>query len=81
MIGLAALFGAASGVSGALISVSEARLPTGPMIILSLTAIVIVSVLFAPNRGVLWDMARRRRQNMDFRLKMWKKGEHEGRPS
>jgi len=62
MIALAAFFGALSGVSGAIISVSDANLPTGPMIILSLTAIVIASLLFAPARGVVWDWGRRRRQ-------------------
>ncbi|MBC8077563.1 MAG: metal ABC transporter permease, partial [Chloroflexales bacterium] len=62
MIGLAALFGALAGVSGALISVSQSRLPTGPMIILSLTAIVLVSILFAPERGALWEWLRQRRQ-------------------
>lgn len=61
MIGLAALIGAVSGVSGALISVSQARLPTGPMIILSLTVLVIVSLLFAPARGLVWDWGRQRR--------------------
>ncbi len=61
MIGLAALFGALSGVSGALLSVSDAHLPTGPMIILSLTAIVGGSLLFAPARGLVWEWLRRRR--------------------
>ena len=44
----AKLFGALSGVSGAVLSVTQSRLPTGPMIILSMTAIVIVSLAFAP---------------------------------
>ena len=62
MIGLSALFGAASGVSGALISVSESRIPTGPMVILSLTAITFGSLLFAPARGIAWEWLRHRRQ-------------------
>jgi manganese/zinc/iron transport system permease protein len=62
MIALAAFFGAAAGVSGAIISVSDTNLPTGPMIILSLTTIVIISLLFAPARGIVWDWGRRRRQ-------------------
>lgn len=61
MIGLAALFGALSGISGALLSVSDAHLPTGPMIILSLTAIVAGSLLLAPARGLIWEWLRRRR--------------------
>ena len=52
---LAALFGALAGVAGAMLSVTQARLPTGPMIILALTVIVIVSLSFAPARGLVWD--------------------------
>jgi manganese/zinc/iron transport system permease protein len=66
MLVLAALFGAASGIAGALISISDAGLPTGPMIILSLTAIVIVSLFFAPERGLVWDSMRRARQRAEL---------------
>ncbi|HUG16174.1 MAG TPA: iron chelate uptake ABC transporter family permease subunit [Thermomicrobiales bacterium] len=61
MAALSAFFGAASGVAGAMISVSASRLPTGPMVILAATAIVVVSILFAPERGIVWDSLRRRR--------------------
>jgi manganese/zinc/iron transport system permease protein len=61
MLGLAALFGAVSGVSGALISISDTQLPTGPMVILSATAIVIVSLLFGRTRGIVWEQLRNRR--------------------
>jgi manganese/zinc/iron transport system permease protein len=64
MIGLAAFFGALAGVMGALLSVSEAHLPTGPMVILSLTAIVLFSLFLAPARGLLWDSLRQRRQKL-----------------
>ena len=62
MIVLAALIGALAGVSGALISVTDENLPTGPMIILSLTTFVAISLLFAPGRGIVWEQLRRRRQ-------------------
>ncbi|MDP9364302.1 MAG: metal ABC transporter permease [Chloroflexota bacterium] len=58
MIALSAFFGGAAGVTGAVLSVTESGLPTGPMIILSLTAIVVVSLLFAPARGLVWDRSR-----------------------
>jgi manganese/zinc/iron transport system permease protein len=58
----AAIVGALSGVSGAVLSVSQARLPTGPTIILSLMVFVVISLLFAPERGLLWDRWRRNRQ-------------------
>lgn len=61
MLGLSALFGALAGVSGALLSVSDTQLPTGPMVILSATAIVIVSLLFGSARGLVWEALRNRR--------------------
>lgn len=62
MIVVAAGIGAAAGISGALISISESRLPTGPMVILSLTAMVLFSLAFAPARGLMWEWLRIRRQ-------------------
>jgi manganese/zinc/iron transport system permease protein len=61
MVGLSALFGALAGVSGALISSVENQLPTGPVIVLAISAIVATSLLFAPNRGLIWEWARRQR--------------------
>jgi manganese/zinc/iron transport system permease protein len=61
MIGLAALFGALSGITGAALSVTDDGLPTGPMVILSLTAIVLISLFFAPERGLVWEWLRRLR--------------------
>ncbi|GIW06471.1 MAG: zinc ABC transporter permease [Dehalococcoidia bacterium] len=61
MIALSAAFGAAAGVVGALISASASRIPTGPMIVLALTVIVVGSILFAPARGVLPEWWRTRR--------------------
>ena len=43
----AVMFGALAGVSGAFISISQKNIPTGPMIILSLTVIVLVSLTSA----------------------------------
>jgi manganese/zinc/iron transport system permease protein len=60
MIVLSAFFGAAAGVCGAVISVTARRLPTGPMVILAATVIVVVSILFAPERGLIWDSLRQR---------------------
>jgi manganese/zinc/iron transport system permease protein len=54
-----AIFGAAAGVLGALISSSNRGLATGPLIVLAATAIVIISLLLAPQRGLLWTAARR----------------------
>jgi manganese/zinc/iron transport system permease protein len=59
MVALSSLFGAVSGVAGAMISVTQARLPTGPMVILALTAIVVASILFAPAHGLVPAWLRR----------------------
>jgi len=59
MIVLAALFGAAAGLAGALLSLSAENIPTGPVTILSLTLIVVLSLLFAPARGLVWRRLNR----------------------
>jgi manganese/zinc/iron transport system permease protein len=66
MMLLAALFGASAGVSGAILSATAPRLPTGPTIVLCAAVIVIVSLLFAPERGLLmaWWRGRRRRASL-----------------
>ncbi len=61
---LAAGIGAVSGVGGTLLShiLSERgrAIPTGPTIVLVGTAFVVVSLLLAPRRGILWNLRRRR---------------------
>jgi len=51
---LAAGFGAFAGAGGAVLSSTGANLPTGPLIIVVASALVFVSILFAPERGLLW---------------------------
>lgn len=58
MVFLSALFGAVGGVSGAVISSSVERLPTGPTIVLAVTVIALGSLVFAPNRGLAWNAVR-----------------------
>lgn len=55
MVMLAAFFGALAGVSGAITSSMVAKLPTGPTIVLIVSFIVMISLLFAPQRGLFWD--------------------------
>jgi manganese/zinc/iron transport system permease protein len=61
MVMLAAAFGTASGVAGALVSAAARGLATGPLIVLAASALVLASILLAPGRGVLWEILRRRR--------------------
>jgi manganese/zinc/iron transport system permease protein len=67
MLALAALVGALAGTGGAVISITQSRLPTGPMIILTMTALVTASLLFAPERGLVPDAWRRRRHRRALR--------------
>jgi manganese/zinc/iron transport system permease protein len=55
MVVLSALIGAASGAGGALVSASVRGLATGPVVVLIATGFVLVSLLAAPGRGVIWQ--------------------------
>jgi manganese/zinc/iron transport system permease protein len=64
MVLLSALFGALSGVGGAVASAATVGLPTGPTIVLVASAFVLLSLLLAPRRGLLWAWRRRRRTEL-----------------
>lgn len=61
MVVLAAVFGGVSGFAGALVSATELRVPTGPVVVLIATGIFLVSLLFAPGRGVVAKSRAQRR--------------------
>ncbi len=67
MVGLSAGFAVASSVTGAALSSTAARLPTGPMIVVCLSALVLVSLLFAPRRGTVWRWIGDRRRGRRLR--------------
>lgn len=69
MVGLAALFGAVSGVTGALLSASGRGLATGPLVIICASLLALASLLVAPERGLLWAAlhARRTRRSLEAR--------------
>ena len=52
---LAGFFGMVSAIGGTIWSTSVQKLPTGPAIIVILSVIVLLSLIFAPNRGILWQ--------------------------
>lgn len=68
MVLISAFFGALAGVSGTLISSSALGLSTGPTIVLAASGIVLISLIFAPNRGLIWQWVRRQRQRKDMNL-------------
>lgn len=63
---LAAFFGAISGIVGTLISSIVTNMPTGPMIVIVISSIVFISLVFAPNRGLLWNSLRRKRSRKEI---------------
>ena len=67
MAALAALFGATSGVGGAIVSSTGAGLSTGPVIVLILSVIALISILLAPNRGLVWQWLHDRRNRNRLR--------------
>lgn len=68
MVALSAFFGALAGVTGAIISSVTPRLSTGPTIVLCISALVVFSLMFAPNRGLVWAWARHLRNRRRLRL-------------
>jgi manganese/zinc/iron transport system permease protein len=52
VIWIAGVFGGLSGYVGAALSASAPAMPTGPLIVLTAAAIFLVSLIFAPARGV-----------------------------
>jgi manganese/zinc/iron transport system permease protein len=68
MILLSGFFGALAGVSGSLLSGSVPHLPTGPTIVVCVSAIVVLSLLVAPNRGLLWSWVREQRNRRRLQL-------------
>jgi manganese/zinc/iron transport system permease protein len=58
MVLISALFGAIAGVAGALISSLGNGLSTGPVIVIVVSVIVVISLFFAPNRGLFWRRLR-----------------------
>lgn len=62
MVLLAAGFGALAAFIGAWISAQGERLATGPVIVLAMSALTAISLLIAPERGLLWRRWRLMRQ-------------------
>jgi len=63
MLLLAVIFGLISGYTGAFVSYAAPAMPTGPWIVVMATAIAVISMLFAPGRGIIarWEVQRNNR--------------------
>jgi manganese/zinc/iron transport system permease protein len=66
MVVLSACFGVGAGLAGAMFSAGAANVATGPVIVIAASLIVGVSLLFAPERGLVWEAAKRRRDRLDL---------------
>lgn len=60
-IALAAITGGLTAAVGTLLSATRNNLPTGPVIALLLGALVLLSIVLAPKRGLLWEIKRARK--------------------
>ncbi len=70
MVILAAFFGGISGLLGTLISISESNLPTGPVIVIIISIIVVISILFSNKRGIIFKIIRNQKRKKEFREKL-----------
>jgi manganese/zinc/iron transport system permease protein len=68
MVVISAIFGALAGVSGVFVSSMVERLSTGPTIVLAISLIVLLSLLLAPNRGLVWAWVRHQRNRRKLRV-------------
>jgi manganese/zinc/iron transport system permease protein len=57
---LSGAIGGLAGAAGSLVSASVGRLPTGPSIVIVSSLVLVVSLLFAPRRGMVWAWRRER---------------------
>lgn len=64
MVILAAAFGGVSGAAGAYVSAVESGLPTGPSIVIAASVIALISLLFAPKRGIINRIVKRRKNRL-----------------
>ena len=62
MLILSAIFGGISGVIGSMISSTTEGMSTGPVIVITITAILGISLFFSPKNGYLFQYLRKRKQ-------------------
>ena len=67
MLVLAGVFGAGSAATGIFASNSIDRMPAGPAIVIVSSAVLVISLLFASRRGLLWEWIQSRRMKLRIR--------------
>lgn len=66
MVALSGIFGMVSGFTGTLISSMFAQIPTGPTIVVVLSIIIFISLLLAPQRGILATKREHRLRKKEY---------------
>lgn len=61
------VIGGLSAVAGAWLSVSIGKVPTGPIIVVVLTAVLVFSLLFAPQRSILVQLYLKHKRRKEFK--------------
>ena len=74
MVIFAGLFGAVSGFFGTFLSSLAPRVPTGPIMVLAVTFIFIISAVIAPQRGVLSRVLLHRRNKQRMSIEQFLRG-------
>jgi manganese/zinc/iron transport system permease protein len=67
MVVLAGLLGGLAGVTGAVASATGGGIPTGPVIVLVASAVVLLSLLVAPGRGLVSELVQRKGVRREIR--------------
>lgn len=67
MVVLSGIFGGLAGLAGTLISMTQSDLPTGPVIVVVISIIVILSILFSPKRGIIFRIILNKRRRKIFK--------------
>jgi len=68
LVVLSAGFGALAGLAGTLLSATTSGLSTGPTIVLMAGVIVLISILFSPQRGLISRFLQRLRQSKQIQV-------------
>ncbi len=78
MLILSAIFGGLSGIIGSMISSTMEGMSTGPVIVITITVILGISLIFSPKQGYLFQYVRKKRQhqsNSDKTSKLFREEE------
>ncbi|AMD95501.1 metal ABC transporter permease [Leptotrichia sp. oral taxon 847] len=70
MVALSGIFGGVAGFIGTVISITDSNLPTGPIVVIIMSIILIISLLFSYKRGILLKVIQRKRKSKILKKSM-----------